>query len=332
MRAAIIDRDKVTVESVPDPTPGPRQVVVAVAGCGICGTDLHIADGEFAPTLPVTPGHEFAGEVVAVGTDVDPAVDGVRVGDQVAVDPSLHCGECYFCRRGKGNLCERWAAIGVSTTGGAAEFAVAPVANCVVLPEHVSPADAALIEPLSCALRGFDVLAPSLGDHYLIYGAGTMGLMMMELAKRAGAASVSMVDLNPARLETAKILGCSAAVGSADELDRPRGWDNVIDCTGVVAAIEDGLERVIRGGTFQQFGVAAEKAVARFSPFVVYNQEIRIVGSMAVLRSFERAAELFAAGVLKPEIMISDRLPLAGYPAALEQFRAGVGRKIQVHP
>lgn len=328
MRAAVISADRVTVENVPDPTPGPREVVVAVAGCGICGTDLHIADGEFAPTLPVTPGHEFAGEVVARGRDVTE----IELGQQVAVDPSLHCGECYFCRRGRGNLCERWAAIGVSTTGGAAEFAVAPVANCVVLPSGVSPADAALIEPLSCAVRGFDVLAPALGDHYLIYGAGTMGLMMMELAKRAGAASVSMVDLNPARLETAKELGCTHTVTSADELEQRRGWDVVIDCTGVVAAIEDGLGRVIRGGTFQQFGVANEDAVARFSPFRVYNQEIRIVGSMAVLHSFERAAELFADGVLRPEIMISDRKPLEEYPAALEQFRAGVGRKIQVCP
>ncbi|MBW0093108.1 zinc-dependent alcohol dehydrogenase family protein [Pseudonocardia sp. KRD-184] len=328
MRAAVISADRVTVETVPDPTPGPREVVVAVAACGICGTDLHIADGEFAPTLPVTPGHEFAGEVVGIGTDVTE----LRVGDQVAVDPSLHCGECYFCRRGRGNLCERWAAIGVSTTGGAAEYAVAPVANCVVLPPGVAPADAALIEPLSCAVRGFDVLAPHLGDHYLIYGAGTMGLMMMELAKRAGAASVSMVDLNPARLETAKELGCTHTVTSADELEQQRGWDNVIDCTGVVAAIEDGLGRVIRGGTFQQFGVANEDAVARFSPFRVYNQEIRIIGSMAVLHSFERAAELFADGVLRPEIMISDRKPLEEYPAALEQFRAGVGRKIQVRP
>ena len=134
MRAAVIDVGRVTVESIPDPTPGPREVVVAVAACGICGTDLHIADGEFAPTLPVTPGHEFAGEVVAVGTAVDPAVDGVRVGDQVAVDPSLYCGECYFCRRGRGNLCERWRAIGVTATGGAADYVAAPVANCVVLP------------------------------------------------------------------------------------------------------------------------------------------------------------------------------------------------------
>ncbi len=328
MRAAVISADRVTVETVPDPSPGPREVLVKVAGCGICGTDLHIADGEFAPTLPVTPGHEFAGEIVGIGKDVTE----LRVGQQVAVDPSLHCGECYYCRRGKGNLCERWAAIGVTTTGGAAEFAVAPVANCVPLPDSVAPADAALIEPLSCAVRGFDVLEPKLGDHFLIYGAGTMGLMMMELAKRAGAASVSVVDLNPARLETAKELGCSATVTSADELDRPRGWDIVVDATGVVAAIEDGLTRVGRGGTFQQFGVANEDAVARFSPFRVYNQEIRIVGSMAVLHSFERAAELFAEGALRPDIMISHRLPLEEYPAALDQFRAGVGRKIQVCP
>jgi 2-desacetyl-2-hydroxyethyl bacteriochlorophyllide A dehydrogenase len=326
--AVIASPGQVEVTTVPDPEPGPRDVVVAVAGCGICGTDLHILEGEFAPTLPVVPGHEFAGEVVAVGPDVTE----VAVGDQVAVDPSLHCGECYYCRRGRGNLCERWAAIGVTTAGGAAEYAVAPVANCFRLPAGVETADAALIEPLSCAVRGFDVLAPQMADHFLIYGAGTMGLMMMELAKRAGAATVSMVDLNPSRLDTARLLGCTAAVTSADELDRPRGWEVVVDCTGVVAAIEDGLSRVAPGGTFQQFGVSAEKAVARFSPYRVYNKEIRIVGSMAVLHSFERAGELFAAGALRPEVMISDRFPLDGYPKALEQFRAGVGRKIQVQP
>jgi 2-desacetyl-2-hydroxyethyl bacteriochlorophyllide A dehydrogenase len=318
----------VEVSTVPDPSPGPREVIVAVAGCGICGTDLHILDGEFAPTLPVVPGHEFAGEVVGVGVDVTE----VAVGQRVAVDPSLHCGECYYCRRGRGNLCERWSAIGVTTSGGAADFAVAPVANCFVLGDGIATADAALIEPLSCAVRGFDVLAPRLGDHYLIYGAGTMGLMMMELAKRAGAASVSMVDLNPSRLETATLLGCSATVTSADELDRPRGWDVVIDCTGVVAAIEDGLSRVGRGGTFQQFGVSNEKAVARFEPYRVYNQEIRIVGSMAVLHSFERAGELLEAGFLQPDVMISHRLDLEDYPKALEQFQQGVGRKIQVQP
>jgi D-arabinose 1-dehydrogenase-like Zn-dependent alcohol dehydrogenase len=98
MRAAVITAPgEVEVTTVPDPSPGPREVVVAVAGCGICGTDLHILDGEFAPTLPVVPGHEFAGGVVAIGRDVTE----VALGDRVAVDPSLHCGECYYCRRGQ---------------------------------------------------------------------------------------------------------------------------------------------------------------------------------------------------------------------------------------
>lgn len=329
MKAAVITGvGQVEVTTIEDPTPGPRDVVVAVEGCGICGTDLHILQGEFAPTLPIVPGHEFAGTVVEVG----PQVTELAIGDRVAADPSLFCGECHYCRQGRGNLCERWNAIGVSVPGGAAEYCTAPVANCVKLPDHVRTADAALIEPLSCTVRGFDVLQAKVGDHYLIYGAGTMGLMNLELAKRAGAASVDIVDLNPNRLETARTLGVSAAVTSADELDRPRGWEIVIDCTGVVAAIQDGLDRVAKAGTFLQFGVSDENAVATWKPFKIYNQEIRIIGSMAVLNSYERAADLFAAGVLDPDIMISDRLPLDSYPQAMDQFKAGIGRKIQVNP
>ncbi|MET9618542.1 zinc-dependent alcohol dehydrogenase family protein [Kitasatospora indigofera] len=329
MKAVVIaEPGRIEFGTVADPTPGPRDVVVAVTACGLCGTDLHILQGEFAPTLPIVPGHEFAGEVVAVGS----AVTEIRVGARVAVDPSLPCHECHYCRLGRGNLCERWAAIGVTVPGGAAEFVAAPVANCVVLPEHVETADAALIEPLSCAVRGYDVLRSRLADRVLIYGSGTMGLMMLELAKRTGAATVDMVDINPARLTTARLLGCSNAVTSADEIDRPRGWDVVIDATGSAAAIQDGLGRVGKGGTFLQFGVSDYATRAVIEPYRIYNHEITITGSMAVLHSFERAAELFASGVLNPEVFISDRLPLADYAQALDLFKAGQGRKIQVLP
>ncbi|MFE6130914.1 alcohol dehydrogenase catalytic domain-containing protein, partial [Streptomyces sp. NPDC056437] len=216
MRAAIVEAPgKVSVTTVPDPTPGPREVVVDVASCGLCGTDLHILQGEFAPTLPIVPGHEFAGEVVGIGADVTE----LAVGDKVAVDPSLHCHECRYCRSGRGNLCDRWAAIGVTVPGGAAEYAVAPVANCVRLPDHIDVHDAALIEPLSCAVRGYDVLNSTLAAEVLIYGSGTMGLMMLELAKRTGAASVDVLDVNPERLATASLLGCSRAASGADALD-----------------------------------------------------------------------------------------------------------------
>ncbi|MYW66534.1 alcohol dehydrogenase catalytic domain-containing protein [Streptomyces sp. SID8379] len=329
MKAAIVESvGKVVVGEVPDPTPGPRDVVVEVAACGLCGTDLHILQGEFAPTLPVVPGHEFAGTIVELGGDVTE----LAIGDRVAVDPSLHCHECHYCRAGRGNLCERWAAIGVTTSGGAAQYALAPAANCVRLPEHVRTQDAALIEPLSCAVRGYDVLNARLGAHVLIYGSGTMGLMMLELAKRTGAASVDVVDLNPDRLATARRLGVSASAAGPDELDRPAGWDVVIDATGNAAAIQDGLGRVAKAGTFLQFGVADYATRVTIDPYRIYNQEITITGSMAVLHSYERAAELFAGGVLDPGIFISDRLPLDAYPQALDQFASGVGRKIVVVP
>ncbi|MFE4534408.1 zinc-dependent alcohol dehydrogenase family protein [Streptomyces scopuliridis] len=329
MRAAIVEAvGKVSVTTVPDPTPGPRDVVVAVAACGICGTDLHILQGEFAPTLPIVPGHEFAGEIVEIGSEVTE----LSVGDKVAVDPSLYCNECRYCRSGRGNLCDRWNAIGVSKPGGAAEFAVAPVANCVKLPDHIDVKDAALIEPLSCAVRGYDVLRSTLGADVLIYGSGTMGLMMLELAKRTGAAGVDVLDINPERLATATKLGCSRSGATADEFDRPGGWDVVIDATGNAGAIQDGLGRVAKGGTFLQFGVADYATTAVIEPYRIYNQEITITGSMAVLHSYERAAALFATGVLDPAVFISDRLPLEQYPQAIERFKAGQGRKIVVQP
>jgi 2-desacetyl-2-hydroxyethyl bacteriochlorophyllide A dehydrogenase len=329
VKAAVISSPGVVgVETVDDPAPGPSDVVVRVAACGLCGTDLHILQGEFAPTLPIVPGHEFAGEIVAAGS----AVRGLAAGDRVAVDPSLYCHECHYCRIGRSNLCERWAAIGVTVPGGAAEYAVAPAANCVRLPDHVRTEDAALIEPLSCAVRGYDILRSTLAAHVLIYGSGTMGLMMLELAKRTGAATVDVVDLNEDRLATARTLGVSAAATGADAIERPRGWDVVIDATGNAQAIQDGLGRVGKGGTFLQFGVADYAARATIDPYRIYNREITITGSMAVLHSYERAAELFAGGVLDPEVFISDRLPLVDYAEALRRFGAGLGRKIQVVP
>ncbi|MFI1105241.1 zinc-dependent alcohol dehydrogenase family protein [Streptomyces melanogenes] len=329
MKAAVINAPgTVSIETVDDPAPGPREVVVQVAACGLCGTDLHILQGEFAPSLPLVPGHEFAGEVVAVGTEVHT----LGIGDRVAVDPSLYCNECHYCRLGRNNLCERYAAIGVTTSGAAAEFALAPAANCVRLPDHIRTEDAVLIEPLSCAIRGYDVLRSPMASHVLIYGSGTMGLMMLQLAKRTGAATVDVLDINPQRLATARELGCTHAAATADEIVRPRGWDIVIDATGSEQAIQDAIGRVAKGGTYLQFGVADYAARATIEPYRIYNQEITITGSMAVLHSFERAADLFATDVLDPEVFISDRLPLTDYAAALGQFEAGRGRKILVTP
>ncbi|OLB92009.1 MAG: zinc-dependent alcohol dehydrogenase family protein [Chloroflexi bacterium] len=331
MKAVVIEEpNEVVVKQVADPTPSAGEAVVKVEACGICGTDIHVIRGEFAPTrYPIIPGHEFCGEVVAIG-------DGVRnlkVGDFVAVDPSLYDGTCRQCRAGHFNLCENWNGIGVGRTDGAcAEFVAVPATNAFRLPPDLPRNWGTLVEPLSCAVHGLDMVDAKVAGDYLIYGAGTMGLLLAQLAKDSGASRLDMVETNPRRHELARRLAADRIARSADELDMPQGWDVVIDATGVVPAIEDGLTRVARGGTFLMFGVAKTDASARFSPFRVYNDEIKIVGSMAVLHSFERALALFARGVIDSDAMITDRFPLDQYPRAIDAFLAGSGLKVQVSP
>lgn len=330
MRAVVFEAPgELAHREVPDPTPGPKDVVIEVAAVGICGTDTHVFDGEFEGTIfPLIPGHEASGTVVAVGSEVTT----ITVGDHVAVNPSTTCGECEFCLTGKNNLCPQWNGLGVVASDGAsAEYLKAPVANVFRLKEATDLFQAAIIEPIACAIRGFDVLPRRMGEHYLVYGSGTMGLLMAQLAPRAGAASVTIVDPNRSRLDLAREVGIQHVYSSADEADRGR-WDVVVDCTGVIRAMEDGLPRVKAGGTFQHFGVAPAEAMANYSPFRVYRDEISIVGTMAVLNSYGRAVEMFEAGAISSGPMISHSFTLDDYAGALDMFRKGTGRKLQIRP
>jgi 2-desacetyl-2-hydroxyethyl bacteriochlorophyllide A dehydrogenase len=317
----------IEVATVDDPTPGPDDVIVEVAAVGLCGTDLHILAGEHG-VLPVVPGHEVTGTVVAAGAEAGE----VRVGDRVAVDPSLPCRACRFCRRGRENLCLTLGALGVTTAGGAADYMRAPAGRCVVLPDHVDLHGATLIEPLSCVVRGYDVLRTALGASVLIYGAGTMGLLLLEVAKHTAPRSVHVVDPNNERAERAASLGCTVAAASVDALDVSEKWDVVIDATGNAGAIQDGVGRVARGGTFLQFGVASPEARVSISPYAIYNHEITITGSMAVLHSFERAADLFAADIVDWRAFVTSQRPLVEYADALASFGRGEGVKTQVVP
>jgi len=328
MKAVVIEEPhRLVVTRLDDPAPEPMGAVLSVEASGICGTDLHLLEGDISSArYPVVPGHEFCGEVVAVGRSVTK----VRVGDFVAVDPNLPCGHCPFCRVGRSNLCENYSALGVTLNGACAELVSVPAANAFAVPADVPRGWATLVEPLSCAVHGFDQIGLRVASSYLIYGAGTMGLMLAQLARHAGASQVDMMDKNPARFELAKRLAADRAAESADQFERPDGWDVVIDATGAVGAIEDGLRRVMRGGTFLVFGVASAEATVRFSPFSVYRDEIKIIGSMAVLHSFERALALLVKGVIDCEAMITHRFPLEDYSAAIETFKGGSGLKVQV--
>ena len=185
-----------------------------VGACGICGTDLHIADGEFPPTpYPIVPGHEFAGSVVALGTGVD---TGLAEGDRVAVDPSLFCGYCAPCRAGRGNLCANWGATGDTVDGAFAELVAVPARNCYRMPEDTTWQQGAMVEPVSCAVHGVRRLGVEVGESLLVVGAGPMGLLLTQLLVRSGA-SVTVVDRNAARLPLAEKLCASRVAGSVAE-------------------------------------------------------------------------------------------------------------------
>ena len=334
MRAvAFQDQGVLALGERPKPTPGYKEILIETAAVGICGTDTHVFDGEFEGTVfPLVPGHEATGTIVELGEGVNDGVFDFRVGDKVAVNPSTTCGECEQCLNGHQNLCPKWNGLGVVASDGASQqFFTAPSTNVFRLKPETDIYEAALIEPLACAIRGWDVLPRRMGDHVLVYGAGTMGLLMAQLAHRAGAATVTIVDLNPDRLTAAAECGIERRFAAADDADREK-WDVVIDCTGNIRAIEDALTRVKPAGFFQDFGVAPADKTARFSPFRVYRDEISIVGTMAVLNSFGRAVEMFEAGAINARAMISHSFTLDDYADALDLFRRGDGRKLQIRP
>ncbi|RKN40059.1 zinc-dependent alcohol dehydrogenase family protein [Streptomyces hoynatensis] len=330
MRALIVDRPGVLrAGEVPDPTPGHGEVIVEVDACGICGTDLHILDGEFPPApYPLVPGHEFAGRVAALGPG---AGTGLEVGQRVAVDPSLFCGHCAACRAGRGNLCEFWGATGDTVDGAFAEYVAVPAANAHPLPDHLSSAAGAMVEPLSCAVHGVRRLGPVLGETVLLVGAGTMGLLLQQLLLAAGARRLVVVDRNAERLAVAARLGATATATSVGELDGER-FDAAVDVTGVPAAIEDALSAVRRGGRLLIFGVAAAEARIAVSPFRIYNDEITVIGSMAVLHSYAAALDLAASGQVELDPLVTASFGLDDHAAAFRAVRTGAGVKTQITP
>ena len=340
MRAVIIDAPgSIRVGNVPEPTPRPDEVLVRVGACGICGTDLHIIDGESPlARYPIIPGHEFAGEVVALGSDVlqenADGETGIRVGSRVAIEPNLYCGHCESCRTGHENLCLNYKALGVTTDGAIAQYVAVPSAKAYLLPDAMSLREAALIEPVSCAVHGMHMLNPKSGDTFLIVGAGTMGLLLLQLAVRGGASRIVMVDVNTQRLARAEMLGATRTYNDIKRAlaDEPSGFNCVVDATGVPAVIENAFMAVKRGGKFMVFGVAPNDAHISLSPFRIYNDEITILGSMAVLFSFQAALDLLSAGVINSEAMLTAALPLDDFSKALDMVRRGEGVKTQLLP
>ncbi|MCD6352117.1 MAG: alcohol dehydrogenase catalytic domain-containing protein, partial [Armatimonadetes bacterium] len=222
MKAAVFyDDGTVRVEERPRPEVGPGEVLLKVLACGVCGTDLRIQSGEFlADAYPVLAGHEISARVEQVGE----GVEHVAVGDLVAINPNMSCGVCYACLRGWPHLCPDMTAIGVQLPGGFAEYLVAPARQALVMPPDLPPEVAAMLEPTSCCLHGLDQTGLRPGDPTVILGGGSIGLILLQLARHGGAAPLVLVELREDKRRLAEQLGADAVLDpsglSPEELAR----------------------------------------------------------------------------------------------------------------
>jgi threonine dehydrogenase-like Zn-dependent dehydrogenase len=325
---------EISIERVADPCYEADEVVVQVAQVGICGTDLHIYRNEYHSTFPLIAGHEFAGQIVEVGQRASQR----HCGERVAVDPNLYCGQCYFCRQQQANHCLNWQGVGITRPGGFAEYVAVPARACYPVPDHLTDAQAAFIEPLSCVIYALNRLRVWPGDDVLIFGAGPMGLLWVQALRHSGAAQVVVVEKEPPRRSLAQSLGASAALAAdpspAESLTElaPYGFAVVIDATGVPAVIEQALGFVKPRGQYLQFGVAPPGVTIPWPPYEIYRRDLTIIGSFALCYTFQPAIAWLANRVVDITPLVSHTLPLAEFPRGFEDFANGRTLKVHLRP
>jgi (R,R)-butanediol dehydrogenase/meso-butanediol dehydrogenase/diacetyl reductase len=306
-------------ETLPDPTPGEGQVAVKVGRCGICGSDLHMTeDAMYGCRHGDVLGHEFAGEVVALGK----GTDGLEIGDFVSVIPLMSCGHCEHCRKGEVQWCETFGLQG----GGYAEFALTRPNQCIKLPADLSLADGAIIEPLAVALHGVNLSGLRKGDKVLVLGAGPIGLAVAFWAKRMGAATVAIQDI--AEFQQSRALDMGADVFVVDPADpvgsaeRALGGkaDIVFECVGVPGLIAQGVEQVRPRGTILLLGLCTRPNT--FNSFAMLSKEVRLVTSaFFTVPEYQTSLDALTQGAIEPRLLVTDTISLSETPEVFESLK-----------
>lgn len=321
--------------TVSDPTCAPDEVVVQVAMSGICGTDLHIYRNEYMGEFPLIPGHEFGGRIVEVGRDVE---TGVQIGDRVAVDPNLYCGHCAFCRREQSNHCLNLQVVGVTRAGAFAEYVNVPAKACYRVPDSLDDTQMAFIEPLACIAYGMSRLRIPPADAVLLFGAGPIGLLLLQAMRHSGAGPIVVVEKQPDRLQLAADLGATVTLEAGPNLKTalgeiaPHGFGVVADATGVPAVIENSFNYLAPRGQMLMFGVAPIGAKINVQPYEVFRNDWQIIGSFALCYTFQQAIAWLETGVIDISALVSHTAPLAEFPALFQQFAEGRTRKVHLQP
>lgn len=312
------------------PAPGPGQVLLAVTAAGVCGTDLHIEDGEFPSVPPVLMGHEVAGRVDQVG----PGVDDGLIGTLAAVETYFHhCGRCGHCRAGRINLCRERRSIGSHVDGGYAPWLLIPAVNLHPVPAHVGPAAAALCEPLACVCHCLtDPARVSPGDCVLVIGPGTMGLLAAQVARASGG-TVTVVGTSSdgVRLSAAEALGFAVRTTQDEAADLDRGMDVVIECSGSQGGINAGLAAARPGATYVQIGLAGHPVTVAIDE-ICYRELTFISGFASTPTSWGRAIRLLEDRRVELDPLITAVAPLSDWQEVFARARRGEGIKYLFEP
>jgi len=302
------------IQEVPVPEPGPSEAVIQVEQCGICGTDVHIYNGANRIKPPVVMGHEFSGTLHALGRQVT----GLRLGERVTVEPGVECGHCTYCESGRYNLCHSFYMIGghPESPGAYAEFVRVPAAKVLPLPEGMSFPVAALIEPTACAMHALDAGRVEPGQRVLVIGAGTVGLLIAQTVRLAGASEVIVVDLVPERLAVARQVGADVTVDLretdfvawAEARFGRGGIPRVFDAVGSAKTLDLAFRSVRRGGRIVTMAVSQQ--TVEWQPGLL-RFEVELTGmKMYTRRNFEQAIPAIHSGRVQVEPLISRSFPL----------------------
>jgi L-iditol 2-dehydrogenase len=332
MNALLLSEYKhLAIATLPVPAPGPLDVLVQVAACGICGSDVHGYDGASGRRIPpLVMGHEASGIVAALGSEVI----GFSVGDRVTFDSTVSCGVCAFCRKGEINLCDDRQVLGVSCgdysrAGAFAEYVTVPARIVYKLPEGLSFAEAAMLEAVSVALHAVAVSNLAGEETALVIGAGMIGLLTLQAARVGGCSRIFVADIDATRLKLAAELGADEAIQASGaeltqevlRLTEGRGVDVVLEAVGRNETIATAIDCVRKGGTVTLIGNITPQVNLPLQKVV--SRQIRLQGSCASSGEYPEAMQLMAAGKIRVSPLITAIAPLSDGPSWFDRLHSG---------
>lgn len=317
MRSAVFHgKHDLRIENIAVPEVRDKEVLIKVMACGICGTDVHIFEGDkgAADCPPGTVlGHEFSGIVEAVGN----RVTSVKAGDRVCVDPNKLCGECCYCKNGTGHFCESMIGIGTTVNGGFSEYCAVPESQVYKISDEISFEEAAMAEPVACCLHGLELCNIKPGSTVMVLGGGMIGLIMLQLSRLSGAVKTVMVEPVAKKRELARELGAYRCIDPFRESTEKvleehhiTQLDTVIECVGLTSTIESAIRLAGKNSTVMMFGLTKPDDTISVKPFELFKKEITLKASFINPYTQARAVSLICEKKIDVKSMVRGIVPL----------------------